>query len=79
MMFGHRVWDKVNVCPKGLRGNVVLSHPQQRLIECDHVSFSLFLSGTGIDIPVLLLLIEGDEKMLKVSGAASLFLRWEES
>jgi hypothetical protein len=24
------------------------------------------LSGTGIDIPVLLLLIDGDEKMLKV-------------
>jgi hypothetical protein len=73
------VRTRPNVCPKRFLGNVVFSHPQQRLVECDRVSLPRFLSGTGIDIPVLLLLIDGDEKMLKVSGAASLVLRWEES
>lgn len=38
---------------------------------------SLLSSGTGIDIPVLLLLIDGDEKMLKVQGPRCLGLRWE--
>lgn len=32
----------------------------------DQTPSSLLSSGTGIDIPVLLLLIDGDEKMLKV-------------
>lgn len=46
--------------------NVILYHPWQKLMGGDQAPGSLLSSGTGIDIPVLLLLIDGDEKMLKV-------------
>lgn len=52
-------------CPSDSWENV-FSHPWQRLMEGNQAAGSLLSSGTGIDIPVLLLLIDGDEKMLKV-------------
>lgn len=63
---GLRILGRSQHLPRGLLGNVILCHPQQRLMGADQAFCSVLPTGTGIDIPVLLLLIDGDEKMLKV-------------